>query len=95
MVIGIAFLPNILSLLLPFYFRFILSLCVPMTQVLLHSIIDDMGQKDNKDSRIGQETNEKWWKKVSVWITIARVGLPVTYMLAALFIIMPGILNIY
>ena len=95
MVIRISFFQNIPSLLLPFYYRFILSLCVPMTQVLLHSIIDDVGGKDSKDSRIGQVTNEKWWKKVSVWITIARVGLPVTYMLAALVIIMPGILYIY
>ena len=35
----------------------------------------------------------KWWKKASVWITIARVGLPMAYMLVALAIVVPGIIN--
>ena len=72
-----------------------MNLCVPMIQVLLHSIIDDVRGNDDKVWRMGQATNdEKWWKKAYVWITIARVGLPVTYVLFALVIIMPGILNI-
>ena len=68
-----------------------MSLCVPMAQVLLHAIIDDLRGDDKK---MGEETEKKWWKKASTWITIARVGLPVTYVLVALAIVVPGILNI-
>ena len=71
-----------------------MSLCVPMTQVLLNAIIDDLRGDDNKVSRMGQETDKKWWQKASAWITIARVGLPVTYVMVALAIVVPGILNI-
>ena len=71
-----------------------MSLCVPMTQVLLHAIIDDLRGDDNKVSRMGQEIDKKWWQKASSWITIARVGLPVTYVMVALAIVVPGILNI-
>ena len=71
-----------------------MSLCVPMTQVLLHAIIDDLRGDDNKVFKMGEETEKKWWKKSSSWITIARVGLPVTYVMVALAIVVPGILNI-
>ena len=69
-----------------------MSLCVPMTQVLLHAIIDDL-REDNKVFKMGQETAKKWYKKASSWTTIARVGLPVTYAVVALAIVVPGILN--
>ena len=65
-----------------------------MTQVLLHAIIDDLRGEENKVYRMGPEGEKKWWKKASAWITIARVGLPVTYVLVALAIIVPGIYNI-
>ena len=71
-----------------------MSLCIPMLQVLLHTIIDDLRTDDNKVFKMGEETEERWWKKSSSWIIIARVGLPVTYVLVALAIVVPGILNI-
>ena len=70
-----------------------MSLCVPMTQVLLHAIIDDLREDDNKVYRMGQEAEKKWYKKASNWITFARVGLPIAYVMVALAIVVPGILN--
>ena len=72
-----------------------MCLFVPMTQVLLHAIIDDLKSDDDKIFNIEQMTDKRWWKKVNVWITIARVGVPLSYVLVALAIVVPGILNIY
>ena len=74
-------------------YRFIMCLCVPMIQVLLHTIIDDLRDDENKVYKMENVNEKKWWKKASVWITIARVGLPLTYMLGALAIVVPGIIN--
>ena len=71
-----------------------MSLCVPMIQVLLHAIIDELRGDDSKVFKMTEEKEKKWWKNTSVWITLARVGLPVAYVLVALAIVMPGILNI-
>ena len=71
-----------------------MSLCVPMIQVLLHAIIDKLRGEDSKIFKMTEEKEKKWWKNCSVWITLARVGLPVAYVLVALAIVMPGILNI-
>ena len=71
-----------------------MSLCVPMIQVLLHAIIDDLRDDDNKVYKMGQETEKRWYKKATSWITFARVGLPVAYVVVALAIVVPGILNI-
>ena len=70
-----------------------MSLCVPMTQVLLHAINDDLRKDDNKVYKMGQEAEKKWYKKASYWITFARVGLPIAYVMVALAIVVPGILN--
>ena len=70
-----------------------MSLCVPMTQVLLHAIFDDL-REDSKVYKMGQEAEKKWYKKASSWIMIARVGLPLTYVVVASAIVVPGILNI-
>ena len=70
-----------------------MSLCIPMTQVLLHTIIGGLRANDNEVRNMANMNENKWWKKASVWITIARVGLPMAYMLVALAIVVPGIIN--
>ena len=60
---------------------------------LIHAIIDDLRGINDKVLRFDQMTGEKWWNKAPVWVMIARVGLPVVYMVVALAIIMPGIFN--
>lgn len=70
-----------------------MCLWVPMTHVLIHAIIDDLRGINDKVFRFDQMTGEKWWNKAPVWVMIARIGLPVIYMVVALTIIMPGVLN--
>ena len=72
-----------------------------MLEVILHTIIDDLRGNENKVFKINNkackmpEAKEKrWWERASIWITLARVGLPVVYMLVALAIVVPGIINI-
>ena len=76
--------------------RFIACLCFPILEVLLHTIIDDLRHGDNKITFMGVKDrgDEKWWKSTSLWIKVARVGLPITYLLIALAIFVPGILNL-
>ena len=84
-----------------FYKRFISNLCVPMFEVILLAIIDNLKGNDNKVFKINNkmlsipETKERrWWERASVWMAIAKVGLPVAYVLFALAIVVPGIINI-
>ena len=65
-----------------------------MIQVLLHVIIDELRGDDNRVFKMTEVKEKRWWQKTSLWITFARVGLPVAYILVALAIVMPGILNI-
>ena len=77
-----------------FMSRFIMSLCIPMTQVLLHTIIEHLRADKNKVHKMADMCHQKWYKDTSVWIRMARVGLPVAYMLGACAIVVPGIANI-
>ena len=56
-----------------------------------------MRKNRNKIIRIGNrsvEVKEKKWKiGENSWITVARVGVPVTCLLSALVIVVPGIVN--
>ena len=44
--------------------------------------------------KIPEAKERRWWGRASVWIAFAKVGLPVAYMLVALAIVVPGIINI-
>ena len=76
--------------------RFIACLCFPILEVLLHTIIDDMRSGDDKVGYMTATDNgeTKWWKKTSLWIKFARIGLPITYLVITLAILVPGILNL-
>ena len=83
------------------FFRFISNLCVPMLEVILHAIIDDLRCNENKVFKINnkvypipEEKERRWWERASVWIAFAKIGLPMAYMLVALAIVVPGIINI-
>ena len=65
--------------------------------MLLHTIIDDLRHGDNKVVTFmaaKDRGDEKWWKRTSLWIKVARVGLPITYLLIALAIFVPDIFNL-
>ena len=76
--------------------RFIACLCFPILEVLLHTIIDDLRNGEDKVEFMTAKYkgDKKWWKRTSIWVKVARVGLPITYLLIALAILVPGILNL-
>ena len=72
-----------------------------MFEVILLAIIDNLRGNDNKVFKINNKIlnipeakDKRWWERASVWIAVARVALPVAYVLVALAIIVPGIINI-
>ena len=78
----------------PISSRFITNLCVPMIEVILHAIIDDLRGRENQVFKISEEIDMRWWKRMTVWITIAKIGLPIAYMMASLAIVVPGVINV-
>ena len=74
--------------------RFILSLCIPMLEVMLHTIIDEVRVQNMRVFKVGEEIDgDKMWKKESFWVMISRIWLPTAYLFAALGILVPGIIN--
>ena len=72
-----------------------------MLEVILHTIIEDLRCNENKVFKINnkvlqipEEKKRRWWERASVWITLAKVGLPIAYMLVALAIVVPGVINV-
>ena len=65
-----------------------------MLEVSLHTIIDEL-RLQNGNVFIMEEKvdNDKIWKKESFWVKVARTWLPIAYMLVALGILVPGIIN--
>ena len=78
----------------PISSRFITNLCVPMIEVILHAIIDDLRGRETQVFKISEEIDMRWWKRMTVWITIAKIGLPIAYMMASLAIVVPGVINV-
>ena len=78
--------------------RFIANLCIPMVELLLHAIIDNTRGNDGRVQvfELEEENTEemRFWKKSSFWVAVARVGLPIAYLLITLAIVLPGIFNI-
>ena len=64
-----------------------------MVIVLLHTIIDDLEGADSKVFTMAEE-RKRWSTKVSTWKMFAKVGLPTAYVVAALAILLPGLINI-
>ena len=62
----------------------------------MHTIIDDLRNGEDKVEYMkAKDKGEKEWrKKASLWIKFARVGMPVMYLVIALAILVPGILNL-
>ena len=77
------------------FLRFIMNLCVPMVVIILLAIIDNLrGNENLVKTMIPEDEYLKWWDRASFWITIAKKGLPLAYMLLSLTVIMPGLINI-
>ena len=64
-----------------------------MLEVILHAIIDDLRGDGSKEFLISEAEDIKFWKQASFWIKVAKIGMPVAYMLASLAIVVPGVIN--
>ena len=66
-----------------------------MVVIILLAIIDNLrGNENLVKTMIPEDEYLKWWDRASFWITIAKKGLPLAYMLLSLTVIMPGLINI-
>ena len=75
-----------------------MSLFYPVLQVLLLAIIDSARKDTDKVIRIGSHTirhrrKQKWNISATTWTRVARVGLPIAFILCAIAIVVPGMVN--
>ena len=84
-------------MLLKGFLRFILVLIYPVLQVLLLAIIDSVRKDGDNVVWIGTQKvrikHKKWKIGEKGWLRIARVGLPISFLLIALAILVVGIVS--
>ena len=72
-------------------------LIYPVMQVLLLAIIDSMRREEDKVIRIGNQwiriKHKKWKIGEKGWVRMARVGMPIAFLMSGLAIVAPGIVN--
>ena len=74
-----------------------MSLCFPAIEMLLHAIIAGLLREDVKlfspsDKKRNAMTGRMM--SASFWVMISRVVLPIAFILVALAIVMPGVINV-
>ena len=80
-----------------FHPRFVMSLCIPAIEMLLHAIIAGLMHDDDKVIMVSNKMRvpkRMPWMTPSFWVKISRVGLPITYAVLALAIVLPGVVNV-
>ena len=73
-----------------------MSICIPALELFLHTVRGILHSNENRAQMAFEKRhgNLKYWRKTYFWIKISRVWLPVGYLVAALAILLPGILNV-
>ena len=73
-----------------------MSICIPALELFLHTVRGILHSNENRAQMAFEKRhgNLKYWRKTSFWIKISRVWLPVGYLVAALGILLPGIINV-
>ena len=72
-----------------------MSLLYPVAQVLLLAVIDFARDRDDKVFRIDTKLIRIKWKiGGKAWVKVARIGLPISFLILALLIVVPGIVNV-
>ena len=77
--------------------RFVMSLCIPAIEMLLHAIIAGLVNNDDEVFQVSNKMRvpkRRHWMTTSFWVKISRVGLPITYVVVALAIVLPGVVNV-
>ena len=72
-----------------------MSLCIPAIEMLLHAIIAGLVRHDDKVFTVSKTVPKRRpWMTTSFWVKISRVGLPIAYVVVALAIVLPGVVNV-
>ena len=76
-----------------------MSLTIPAIEMLLHAIIAGL-QRDAVSTPVFKASDKMSlkrgrWRMASFWVMLSRVWLPIIYVVVALTILMPGIINVY
>ena len=74
-----------------------MSLCIPAWEMLLHAIIAGLMSTDHDVLEVSNRMRvpkKRHWMTVSFWVRISRVGLPIIYLVVALAIVLPGVVNL-
>ena len=77
-------------------YRFVMSICIPALELFLHTVRGILHSSENRVHKAFEKRhdNVKYWRKTSFWIKISRVWLPLGYLVVALAILLPGIINV-
>ena len=75
-----------------------MSLCIPAIEMLLHTIIAELLCDNVKlfkvSDKIRADKTTRHIMSATFWIWTSRVILPVAYVVVALAIVLPGVLNV-
>ena len=65
-----------------------------MIEVILLAIIDSLRGNENEVRPIQNEKEMRRVETASIWRAIAKIGLPIAYMLVTLAIVVPRVINV-
>ena len=79
-----------------------MSLCIPAIEMLLHTIVAELPREDTDDvklfkvkgSKMAAKAKKGRMRRASFWIFILRAILPIAYVLVAMAILLPGVINV-
>ena len=89
------------SVILNSFPRFVMSLCIPAIEMLLHTIIaglllreDVVGVFKVSDKMKASKTSGQRVMRGAFWVMVSRVVVPMAYVVVALAIVLPGVINV-
>ena len=77
--------------------RFVMSLCIPAIEMLLHVIIAGCLRDNVKLFKVSEKKGMAKtgpWMTASFWVMVSRVVVPMAYIVVALAIVLPGVINV-
>ena len=80
--------------------RFVMSLCIPAIEMLLHAIIAGLLREDVvrvfkvSDKMKASKKSGQRVMSAAFWVMVSRVVVPIAYVIVALAIVLPGVINV-
>ena len=89
------------SVILNSFPRFVMSLCIPAIEMLLHAIIAGLLLREDvvrvfkvSDKMKASKTSGQRLTSAAFWVMVSRVVVPIAYVVVALAIVLPGVINV-